>query len=280
MGDEIIFFDNSGLTRLFEERDTDRAALVAGLRTLGTPRVSALNVYETARTPSEEVRFAKLHFYREVGGDAAPVADPMALLAARACSYRDGSGSVEVIDELARRILIGPQIVTGDIRADLSKWSKNQERDFAEMHTQVRTAFDAAYEGISTRFRSESDFLQMLFALPELVIHPLIAPPYHLWTGEELEPNETGRLLDTTPEWRVFVAALLHALWLRSATSTVASWKRTGIFDTGSAAYLPLCDRFITADHAQLATLEAANAFNPRRTKVEMFSELKSRLLL
>jgi hypothetical protein len=73
MRDEIIFFDNSGLTRLFEERDGDRAALVAGLRTLGTLRVSALNVYETARTPSEEVRFAKLHFYREVGGNASPV---------------------------------------------------------------------------------------------------------------------------------------------------------------------------------------------------------------
>jgi hypothetical protein len=111
----------------------------------------------------------------------------------------------------------------------------------------------------------------MLFALPELVIHPLIAPPYHLWTGEELDPDETGRLLDTAPEWRVLVAALLHTLWLRSATSTVASWKRTGIFDTDSAAYLPLCDRFITADRAQLVTLEVANAFNPRRTKVELF---------
>jgi hypothetical protein len=204
----------------------------------------------------------------------------MALLAARTCSYRDGSGSVEVIDELARRILIEPEIVTDDIRADLSEWSKNQERDFAEMHTQVRTAFDAAYEGTPTRFRSESDFLHMLFALPELVIHPLIAPPYRLWTGEELDPNETGRLLDTTPEWRVLVAALLHTLWLRSATSTVASWKRTGIFDTDSAAYLPLCDRFITADRAQLVTLEVANAFNPRRTKVEIFTDLKSRLLL
>jgi hypothetical protein len=284
MGDEVIFFDNSGLTRLFEEPDTDRVALVAALRTLGTLQISALNVYETARTPHQALRSAKLHFYRELGRDAAPVADPMALLAAFARNYCCGTRFADV-DELAHRILLTPEMVTDEVRAELTEWSKDQERDFADMHLQIRTAFDVAYEeaaqqGISTRFRSEAGFLQMMFALPELIIHSLIAPPYQLWTDAELDPKETGHFLDTAPVWRVFVAAQLHALWLRSATPTVASWRRTGIFDTDSAAYLPLCDRFVTSDRAQLATLATANAFNPRQTKVEFFTDLKSRLLL
>jgi len=278
MPKELLIFDNSALSRLFEEAERDRSALLNGLRVFGTPWISALNVYETARTPSADLRHAKLRFYGEVSGDIPPIADPMALLADAARTWRFG-GQPEPCDRIAHQILMTPQAVTDELSAAMTAGMKDQERAFREMTAQIREAFLTAYGAGDRRFKTESELMLFFFAMPETAIHGLIAPIFAHWTGSALAPTETSDLL-RMPVWRVFMAGQIHALWLRAADKNIASPKRTGIFDTDSAAYLPFCDRFITQDRAQLATLIAANEFNARRTKVETYDELRGRLLL
>ncbi len=275
-----VFFDNSALTRLFDENATDRPALLAGLRTLGKLRLSALNVYETARTPEPKVRVAKLRFFAEVAGGVTPLADPMALLPGLARNWCERTAPEIVVDELAETFLLEPEIVCEEWRHDFSAWSKDQERTFIDMHNEFRRVLSTIYGEVGDRFRDEDQFLQMAFWKPDTIIHALIAPPFEHWTGEELHPDEVRRFLDQVAPWKTFVAAQLHVFWLRSATERVASPKRTGIFDTDSAAYLPYSDYFITNDRAQLTTMQVANGANPRSTTVELYAELRSRLLL
>lgn len=279
MPKELLIFDNSALSRLFEEPERDRLALLTGLRILGMPWISALNVYETARTPGVALRHAKLRFYAEVSGDIPPIADPMALLAAAARTWRFGEEPPEPCDRIAHQILMTPQAATDEFGAAMTAWMKNQEREFGEMTLQIREAFLAAYGTGDVRFRTEAELMLFFFAMPDTAIHGMIAPIFAHWTGTDLAPAETPALL-RMPIWRVFMAGQIHALWLRAADRSIASPKRTGIFDTDSAAYLPFCDRFITQDRAQLATFTAANAFNNRGTKVEAYDELRDRLLV
>lgn len=276
----FIFFDNSGLTRLFEENGDDREALLAGLRTLGELRLSALNVYETAKTPDRQLRLDKLRFYARVASGVPPLADPMAVLERLARNWCDGTAPEIVVDELAGMFVREPDVIPEEFQHDFSAWTRHQEQDFADSHIQLRSGFDTAYQEVQVRLRNESQFLEMAFSRPDLMIHGLIAGPFQMWTGEELEPHEVEKLLDDVAPWKTFAAAQLHVLWLRSAAETIVSPKRTGIFDTDSAVYLPYCDYFVTSDHAQLATMKVANSVNPRNSKVELYTALRSRLLL
>jgi hypothetical protein len=279
MGQKLVFFDNSALTRIFEMSAGDRSVLVTGLKVLGGLRVTALNVYETARTPATAVRVSKLRFYREVSEGVPPIADPMALLASLARSWRFETIVDVPIDELAHKLLAEPNLATDAFSKDLTEQFRRQERDYATLHTDLRPLFHALYAG-DHKFDDESSFIETMMAAAPVLLQPLIAEAFRNWTDTELQPGDTADLLDDSDGWRVFMAAQIHTMWLRSAQSFVASSKRLGMFDTDTSVYLPFCDYFVTNDRAQLVTLSVANNFNRRRTQVELYDELKSRLML
>src|SRR6185295_15647798 len=128
--DNQILFDNSALSRLVEESDVDRTALLAGLRTLGTLRVTALNVLETAKTPDPQLRMAKLRFYNEIAGTVAPLNRPVELLAILARSHCAKADSMDVGDDFAYMLLTHPERASDDLEKELAAGAKKEEDGF------------------------------------------------------------------------------------------------------------------------------------------------------
>lgn len=280
MANEILF-DNSALSRLVEETDSDRTALVAGLRILGTLRVTALNVLESAKTPDPELRTRKLRFYKEITGTVAPMNRPVELLAMLARSYHTKSGSIDVGDDFAYTLLETPDYASDELKNELAASAKDEEHGFASIHREMRPRFGSTFAASPTdRFATEPEFLRFAFDNAEDTLHQMVDGFFSDATGAHLSPAEVREFLDAVPAWRTFIAAHLHALWLRAVRDVGPGKKKAGVVDTDSAAYLNFCGRFITNDKPQLQTLQTANEFNPRETVVELYSDIRSRLLL
>lgn len=162
-----------------------------------------------------------------------------------------------------------------------SEWAASEERQYIEMHGQMREQFERVFAAIPEgRFLNEEHFLDVIiYECSETAVYQLIRPFYYTATGVHVQASEVDDLLDDIPALRVFLAGHLHAMWLRSVQEIPAGRKRTGIIDTDTAAYLPFCDLFVTNDRAQQATLEAANRFNPRPTTVVLFAGIREELL-
>jgi hypothetical protein len=99
-------------------------------------------------------------------------------------------------------------------------------------------------------------------------------------TGSLLEPDDVPRFLNQIPAWRVFIAAQLHVLWVRAVNERPPGKKKAGAIDTDTAVYLTFCDRFLTHDKRQFDALTVANRYNPRKTRVQRWSELRDLLML
>ncbi len=277
---EEIVFDNSALSRIVEETESDRKALIAGLRTIGVLRVSSLNVLETARTSDVTLRLRKLRIYKEITGNVAPMNPPEDLLAMIARAHHEGSASISAGDQNLYNLLSNPELASDDFQKALTEHAIDQEKRFKEIHQKLRQRFSAVHEGPDERFDSEDAFLDFTFQNSAQTLAGLVGGFYRDATNATLESSDVPKYLDDHAPMKTFVAAHLHALWTRSVSEKGPGKKKAGIVDTDSAAYLNLCDRFITNDKPQLKTLLVANRFNPRETKIELYSELRSRWLL
>ena len=277
---EEIFFDNSALSRLVEETDFDRHALIAGLRTIGVLRVSSLNVLETARTFDVPLRLRKLRIYKEITGNVAPMNPPADLLAMIARAHHEGSPSISTGDQYLYNLLVNPELASDDLQKALTEHASDQEKRFKEIHQNMRERFSVVFKGPDERFESEDAFLDFTFENAQQTLAGLVGGFYYDATNATLKPFDVPKYLDDHAPMKTFVAAHLHALWTRSVSEKGPGKKKAGIVDTDSAAYLNLCDRFITNDKPQLKTLLVANRFNPRETKIELYSDLCSRWLL
>lgn len=276
-----IFFDNSALSRIVEEPEPDRTALVAGLRTLGTLRVSSLNVLETVKTPDDALRETKLRFYKSVAGSVAPINRPIEVLAKVARAYHDKSGHIQVGDQHLYALLLDPALATAELRRAVTEQSVADETKFRtifrEMRTRVQPTPSAATEKL---FENEDAFLDFAFANVETTMGHMVTEAYCDITGAVLPMADVTAFLDAAPAWKAYVAAHLHELWVRAVREHGPGKKKAGAVDTESAVYLNFCGRFITNDRKQFDALVAANRFNPRGTVVELYDDLRSRLLL
>jgi hypothetical protein len=162
VSDEIIF-DNSALSRLVEETENDRKALLAGLRTLGVLHVTALNVVETAKTNDNELRLRKLAFYREVAGTVAPINSPAELLEYLIRAHHRGLPTIQTGDQQLYALLSQPSLAGDGLRDKFTIWARDEERRFSEMHAAMRERFDVSFEAGPDRFSSEAAFMD--FAL-------------------------------------------------------------------------------------------------------------------
>lgn len=275
-----IFFDNSALSRIVEESEVDRGALIAALRTLGIPRISELNVLETARTTDPALRMEKLRIYKELTGAVAPMNEPVELLAKLAHAHLNRSDTIQAGSQQAYRLLEFPAEADEEQREAATDWAIDQEKRFRSLHEDMSGRFAGPFDTEATdALSTEAKYLEFVFETANTTLAGLVTGFYRDATGNDLPPSEVSSFLGEVPAWKVFVAAHLHALWVHSIKPRGAQKRSAGIIDTDSAVYLNFCDRFITNDHAQLQTLLVANQFNPRATIVELYSDFRSRLL-
>jgi len=275
-----IFFDNSALSRLVEEADADRAAIIGRLRAIGTPRISELNVIETARTSDAAVRTRKLELYKDLTGSVAPMNEPVELLEKLAKAHFDRAGNIEAGNQYAYHLLANPNDASEQLREALTAWTVDQETRFKFLHETMRERFAGPFEGEAAELlATEAKFLEFVFETADATLGGLVTGFYRDATDHELPRAEVSSFLDQVPAWKIFIAAHLHSLWVRSIKPKGPGRRSAGIVDTDSAVYLNFCDRFITNDHAQRETLNVANQFNPRGTSVELYSDIRSQLL-
>jgi hypothetical protein len=275
-----IFFDNSALSRLVEESDTTRAAILDALHRLGTPRISELNVIETARTTDVAIRRRKLEIYKELTGSVAPMNEPVELLAKLATAHFNCAGSIQAGSQEAYHLLANPSDATDEVRDAMTRWALDQERRFKSLHETMRANFVGPFEGEAAEvMSSEQSFVKFVFETANSTLAGLVTGFYRDATGNDLTPAAVSSFLDAVPAWKVFIAAHLHSLWVRSIKTKGPEKRSAGIVDTDSAVYLTFCDRFITNDHAQFEMLDVANGFNPRKTTVELYPDFRAYLL-
>jgi hypothetical protein len=276
-----ILFDNSALSRLVEESDGDRAALVAGLRTLGRLRLTALNVVETARTTDAELRFRKLRFYQSVSKTVAPIDEPLELLAMICRAHHDGRGSIRTGDQYAYALLTRPELATEEFRHALNDWASDHEERFDGRHRRMRERFDETFATMpEQRFAMEKEFIEFTLENAEHTLRTLVTTIYEDATEAKLDTSDVSLFLEHAMPMKIFIVAQSHALWVRSLRKEGPGKKKAGSIDTDSAVYLNFCDRFITNDHAQADTLKVANERSPSGTVVELYSDLRARLML
>lgn len=158
-----IFFDNSALSRFVDETDADRRTMLDALRRLGTPRISELNVMETARTTDLAVRKRKLEIYKELTGTFAPMNEPVELLAKLANAHLNRSG-FKAGSQYAYHLLAHPADASDQLQRALTEWAADQETRFRSLHETMRTHFSGPFEGEATEvMTNEKAFLKYVF---------------------------------------------------------------------------------------------------------------------
>jgi hypothetical protein len=178
-------------------------------------------------------------------------------------------------------VLENPDAVSDDFRAVLTEYARMREAKFKAIHRTMRERFLALTDREGDMLlETEDAFLDFAFAESERTLGDLVTGAYREATGSELARAEVPKFLERADTWRVFIAAHLHALWIRAVEKVGPGKKKAGFLDTDSAVYLACADRFVTNDRPQLQTLRAANRFNRRGTIVDLYKDLRSRLVM
>ena len=104
---------------------------------------------------------------------------------------------------------------------------------------------------------------------------------YKRFTGIEISIVELRQFLGERSEWVLYFLGWVYSMHRRGIREKgYGRNRKTGTVDLWCAVYLPHCDCFVTHDVGQRRALRVVNVFNPRRTKIMSYDELRRRLLV
>jgi hypothetical protein len=276
-----IVFDNSPLSRLLEEAERDRNAMLRGLRTYAILRVTGMNVIETANITDDSQREAKLRLLKEITGAVNPYQSPNDLLADVARAYDAREAQVTLGDEVSWFAISKPEEITNELAAEGLRWHADREKWFREMFQDMRQEFQPMFDaGLAERPRSAGGLIKYFIEHRETYYDILLIPIYARQTGHTPTHEEFSRFLDRVPAWSLFWIARVYAMYRRVIQLKRFGKTNAGVHDLDSAIYLSFCDMFVTGDKPQERALRVVNAFSPRVTEVMSYRELRSRLLV
>jgi hypothetical protein len=279
-----IVFDNSPLSRLLEESESDRAAILAGLRTFAVLRVTGMNVIETIQIPGRELRLAKFSLLKDLMRAVNPYQTPNDLLGDIARAYQRRRGVLELGDDVSWYVVNNPDEITDDIAADGLKWHRDREAWFREMYEDLRATYQPLFEsGTAPRPRNAADLLKYFISKRTTYYDMLLLDIFERHTGYRPAHGEFTAFFENrdTRGWALFWLARIYAMYCRSIRNQGFGWKaNAGLHDLDSAIYLPYCDWFVTGDRPQRQAFRMLNALNPRRTAIVDYGDLKRRLLV
>lgn len=277
-----VLFDNSALSRLFEEPEPERAALVAGLRSLGRLRLTVPNVLESAQIPDDAGRARKLNFYHHVGGSAAPLNAPEEILVMLAQGHAAGRTTLETGDQATHALVEDPSRLTATHLADLKAAMAANEQSFRALHESMRSLLYGTFKASpEDRFRSAASFTRYLASDVRRFLVPFAKEFYEEHAGVNVTPDQARQFVEALPAVCIFALAQAYALWARAIRlQGYGHKKNAGAIDVSSAVYLQYCDRFFTNDVAQFRLLRFVNTINPRRMRVMFYASFRRDILL
>lgn len=247
----VISFDTSGIDRMERECQTDRKALIAGLKTLGTVRVTGMNVSESLSIQGDHRR-RRLELLAELTGEFNPLQPPNTLLADIACAYHEHRNTVSLGDDACWVAVKNPQVVNDMMATESYRWHQDREDWFVGTYQELRAAYAPVFRKYrNQRPRSAAFMVRYFIERGPQYWDLLLIPIYERQTGYRPSHAEFERFLKRVPAWSMFWLARVVALYRRAIRQNKYGKKNAGLNDLDSAIYLSFCDLFVTDDARQ-----------------------------
>lgn len=270
-------FDTSAVNALLD--DPDRARIIQGLGGF-TVLPTVVAVSEIAATPEDERRHQLLRLLKEIGQNNVPLAAPNKMIIRLCVAYRERDPSPTLNDGEEERaawsVLNRPEQVNAMLAEVARNYHEEQEATFRVVYEEMRKQLEPAARS-GERPRNVKELIQRIEGR---AVFAFVNAIYNRATGHDLPETELQRLLNTVPQWPMFLLGYACALYQRSVQEfNFGHRKKPGQFDLWSATYLPCCNYFVTDDRRQRRALIRANSHGTRRASVLAYREFRKRLL-
>jgi predicted nucleic acid-binding protein len=285
----IACFDTSVINQLAD--DPRRAQLVATILSEMEVYISALNVIEIAKTTNVDRREELRELAKTLAKNLEPLALPNELLESVARAFESRAANIVITIPPDQRdlwfLFSQPNAMHEGGREEITRWTKANERLHDEPAAPLREKIDRLFAAEPRkRPRGPADLLRQLIAGNWELHYSLPSQFYKLATGRVLPLSRLEALLEAgSGIWSVFLASVALSVYYAAVWVPAHGLQSTvGVLDLWSAAYLPLCDTFVTHDMkngGQYEALRIANTLNRRRprTRILRWTEFRARLL-
>jgi len=285
----IVCFDTSVINQLAD--DPRRAELVATILSEMDVYISALNVIEIAKTTNVDRREKLRELAKTLAKNLEPLALPNELLESVTRAFQSRVANIVITIPPDQRdlwfLFSQPNALLEGGREEITRWTKANEKLHDEPAAALRNKTDALCAAEPTkRPRGPADVLRQLIAGNWELHYSFPSQFYKLATGRVLPLSRLEALLEAgSGIWSVYLASVALSVYYAAVWVPADGLQSTvGVLDLWSAAYLPLCDTFVTHDlknGGQYEALRIANTLNRRRprTRVLRWTEFRARLL-
>jgi hypothetical protein len=279
----IYCFDTSAINRLLD--DQEREPIIQATLSVGAFQVTAYNVIEAAKTSKNADRRAQLiELMRRLANGTRQLDRPSTILLSYAEAHAAGVDAVQVnADEKLSGLWVAlqkPDLLDHEAIEEVFAWAKKWEDDFSEVVSGDRDQFQSLFrKAPQLRPRTAAATLRAYLDQKDKC-RSLVSVIYKRQTQRDLTDSQYTVLV-REPIWPLYLLAYAYAVHQRGIQERNFSANRNaGAIDLGQAAYLPLCDRFVTDDRAQYRGLRLLNVLNgKRRTQVMRYDTFRNRLL-
>jgi hypothetical protein len=177
-------------------------------------------------------------------------------------------------------ILNDPSKADAEIRGGVIALQQSLEEPFKQSHREARLRFQKLFEsGMAERPRSGAGVIRSICKQDQW-LSDHVAPTYKQFTGIDISNAELRQFLNERPEWVLYFLGWVYSMYRRAIREKgYGRNRKTGTVDLWCAVYLPYCDCLVTGDVGQRRALRVLNVFNPHRTKIISYNELRRRLL-
>lgn len=280
---KTIIFDNSPLSRLIDESERDRNAILCGLKAFALLRITGMNVIESANIQDSTSRISKLRLLGEITGAVEPYQAPNDMLTEIANAWQHRRPLL-LGDHTSWVAVKHPEEITDEVAAASRKWHVEREQYFRETYEELRQRYQPLFTaGKSSRPKNAADLMKYFIQHRESYYDILLLDIFERQTEHRPTNNEFSAFLDSRDGrgWSLFWLARVYAAYQRSIQQSGYGWKvNAGMHDLDSAVYLPYCDWFVTGDEPQRKAFRMLNALNRHHTIVVRYRDLRSRLLI
>jgi hypothetical protein len=278
----VAVFDTSVINLL--TREPDFPALVAGLTTAYSTRLTGSNISELVATTESDKRERLLDTCQRLlaSGDCI---DPFNWIVEKhihafdqnAAQYdwkRINVSNRVMEEEIVRRTLIDDEIA----RREKESATESKE-SFEDIFSSMRPGFDGIFSNSTERPASFAEFVNIL-QRPGGAFYTGYG--YKFYTKNVAnEPDET-KIRDFTnrcPPFQMMVLSAVMAQYKRAIVKIPRKKKRAGRVDLLMSVYLPYCRAFVTNDHDQEASLREIAAVANLDQEILSYDDFRSRLL-
>jgi hypothetical protein len=272
--------DTSAWNELYN--DPKRDVIAKKLRTTVILPTSVA-ITELAAIKTLEKRSAILQFMAALGKENRPLASPneLIIMACQGYSRRDVSVTINAGDDAqgAWIALKKPGLVDEAAQRIALIFNREREGVLRTFNERLRSDLQSLFQNGVERPRSMGVLIRH-YAKNDDFLYDVVNPIYERAVGRALTREELWALINSMHYWRMFLAGYVCAIYQRAVKEQgYGHDNNPGHLDLWSAAYLPLCDVFVTHDKPQRRALKVLNMLSQRRARVLSYREWREFLL-